>query len=134
VYSHSLARLLTHPPTHQRSHPLTDSLTYLLSPPYPNPTQVTDTWLAMCGFLDSNQDGKLEFEEAWEMFVKVCGGDLVLEGSLRLMPLQVTHKHTHTHTHTHTYTHTHGLTRLLTHSLTHSPSRARSRVPSTHFR
>ena len=69
--------------------------------------------------MDSNHDGKLEFDEAWGMFVKVpffdrharaphtrtgtgtgththththtqvCGGDLVLEGTLRLMPLNV---------------------------------------------
>ena len=79
------------------------------------------TWLACCSLLDSNHDGKLEFDEAWGMFVKVpffdrharaphtrtrtharthararththtqvCGGDLVLEGTLRLMPLNV---------------------------------------------
>mmetsp|Transcript_262 Transcript_262/g.393 ORF Transcript_262/g.393 Transcript_262/m.393 type:complete len:208 (-) Transcript_262:107-730(-) len=51
--------------------------------------QVTDTWVSMCGFLDSNHDGKLEFDEAWGIFVKVCGGDLLLEGELRLMPIQV---------------------------------------------
>ena len=32
---------------------------------------------------------QLDFDEAWGMFVKVCGGDMILEGSLRLMPLQV---------------------------------------------
>ena len=32
---------------------------------------------------------QLDFDEAWGMFVKVCGGDMLLEGSLRLMPLQV---------------------------------------------
>jgi len=51
--------------------------------------QVTGTWVTMCSLLDANHDGKLDFDEAWGMFVKVCGGEMILEGSLRLMPLQV---------------------------------------------
>ena len=67
--------------------------------------QVTETWLAVCGLLDANHDGKLDFDEAWGMFVRVCGGDLILEGTLRLMPLQVAWMHSSARAHTHATTH-----------------------------
>ena len=39
--------------------------------------------------IDLDSFEQLDFDEAWGMFVKVCGGEMILEGSLRLMPLQV---------------------------------------------
>ena len=32
---------------------------------------------------------QIEFEELWGLFVKVCGGEVLLEAELRVVPLQV---------------------------------------------